>query len=76
METTPTLVEVLEMKPSTYTETVEIVRAWSGGQLKIFLSVRHLTYECAKKRMARLKREHPDAYKAAVKCPFLSLSKS
>jgi hypothetical protein len=63
------------MKPATYTETVEIVRAWAGGQLKVFLSARHITYECAKKRMARLRRDHPDDYRAAVKCPFLSLAK-
>lgn len=63
------------MKPSTYTETVEIVRAWAGGQLKIFIETRHITYECAKKRMARLRRENPEAYRSAVKCPFLSLYK-
>lgn len=64
------------MKPATYTETVEIVRAWAGGQLKAFIVVRHITYECAKKRMARLRREYPAVYKDAVKCPFLSLSKT
>lgn len=64
------------MKPSTYTETVEMVTAWSCGKLKFLIVQKHITYDCAKKRILRFRSQYPLEYRRIVKCPFLSLSKS
>lgn len=56
------------MKPSTYAETVLIVRAWSTGQLKKLLVKNHITYHCAMMRITRFRRKYPEIYREKTKC--------
>lgn len=51
------------MKPSTYTETLEIVAAYLAGTLKAWAVVHCMTYVCARKRLSRFRRTHSDEYK-------------
>ena len=60
------------MKPSTYNETVLIVRAWVAGNLKGFLVAHSIGYDCAKKRISRFRKDYPAAYKRLYKLsPFV-----
>ena len=55
------------MKPSTITETLQMVIAWRDGILKEFLSGKHITYHCAMMRISRLRRAHLEEYRQIVR---------
>jgi hypothetical protein len=62
------------MKPATYNETVLIVRAWCGGNLKVFLVEHHMTHDCARQRVSRFRKAFPVEYKRLCKMSHLVTS--
>jgi len=67
------------VKTATYNETVEIVTAQCKGKLKALLTKKCMSPDCAKQRISRFRREHPEDYKRILKrlkkCHLLSLHK-
>ena len=64
------------MKPSTYEETVAIIKAQATGRLKRVLAAKHITYVCAMQRISRFRRKFPDSYREISKCQHLSIYKN
>jgi len=56
------------VKPATYTESVEIVKAYAAGTLKTWTAKRCMTYHCAMMRLTRFRREYPEEYARLTKC--------
>lgn len=56
------------MKPSTYTETLDIVSAYVAGTLKDWIAAHCMTYHCAMMRISRFRRERPAEYARLLKC--------
>ena len=56
------------MKTSTYIESLEIVKAYLAGTLKIWTTRHCMTYHCAMMRISRFRRERPAEYAQLLKC--------
>ena len=64
------------MKPATYTETVEIVKAFLEGTLKTWTADNHISPSCARMRIMRFKRQHPEKYVQMKNVTFCYLPKT
>ena len=56
------------MKPATYTESLEIAKAYIAGKLKAWTAAHCMTYQCAMMRLSRFRRQYPEEYARLAKC--------
>ena len=58
------------MKPATYTESLEIAKAYIAGKLKAWATDHCMTYACARQRLSRFRREYPQKYRQLENVTF------